>query len=126
MRRSEDIVSDELEQLRDALQETVARQPDLILLLSGSSAGSLDFTAAAIGELGEVLVHGIAVRPGHPVIIGMVADIPIIGVPGYPVSAALTGELLIIPLIRQWLGLGDGRCPNRCSDLDAEDCLAHR
>ncbi len=103
----EDIVNDELDQLRAALQETVARRPDLILVLSGSSAGSHDFTAAAIGELGEVLVHGIAVRPGHPVIIGMVADIPIIGVPGYPVSAALTGELLVIPLIRQWLGLGE-------------------
>ena len=54
-----------------------------------------------------MLVHGIAVRPGHPVIIGMIAKTPVIGVPGYPVSAALTGELLILPQIRRWQGLPD-------------------
>ena len=74
-------------------------------MLSGSSAGAHDFTAAAIGELGELLLHGIAVRPGHPVVIGMAAEIPVIGIPGYPVSAALTGELFVLPLIHQWLGL---------------------
>ena len=99
------IVGDSLDSLRAALESALESAPDLILALSGSSAGSHDFTAGAIDELGEVLVHGIAVRPGHPVIIGMIGKTPIIGVPGYPVSAALTGELLITPLIRQWLGL---------------------
>lgn len=99
------IVPDDEAALRAALADAVASKPDLILILSGSSAGSHDFSANAIGTLGEVLVHGIAVRPGHPVIIGLAAGIPIIGVPGYPVSAALTGELFIIPLVRQWLGL---------------------
>ena len=99
------IVGDSLDSLRAALESALESEPDLILALSGSSAGSHDFTAGAIDELGEVLVHGIAVRPGHPVIIGMIGKTPIIGVPGYPVSAALTGELLITPLIRQWLGL---------------------
>ncbi len=100
-----DIVGDDYGELRAALQSAIHSSPDLILLLSGSSAGSHDFTADAIKALGEVLVHGIAVRPGHPVIIGMANSIPIIGVPGYPVSAALTGELFVLPLIRQWLGL---------------------
>ena len=99
------IVGDDEVALRGALREATAAKPELILILSGSSAGSHDFSAAAIDALGEVLVHGIAVRPGHPVIIGMAAGVPVIGVPGYPVSAALTGELFIIPLIRQWLGL---------------------
>ena len=99
------IVGDDVDGLRDALQSAMDSKPDLILLLSGSSAGAHDFTAAAIGSLGELLVHGIAVRPGHPVIIGMAENIPIIGVPGYPVSAALTGELIVLPLIRLWLGL---------------------
>jgi putative molybdopterin biosynthesis protein len=63
-----------------------------------------------IDSLGEVLVHGIAVRPGHPVVIGMLerpegGRLPILGVPGYPVSAALTGELLVQPLMRRWTGL---------------------
>ena len=99
------IVGDNVEDLRDALADALAQRPELILLLSGSSAGAHDYTAAAIQAMGKVLVHGIAVRPGHPVIIGMAADTPVIGVPGYPVSAALTGELFVLPLIRAWLGL---------------------
>ena len=99
------IVPDDESALRAALSAAIASKPDLILILSGSSAGSHDFSANAIKALGEVLAHGIAVRPGHPVIIGMASAIPILGVPGYPVSAALTGELFIIPLVRQWLGL---------------------
>ena len=100
-----DIVGDDVERLTGALRSALAEKPELVLVLSGSSAGAHDFTAAALGSLGEVLVHGVAVRPGHPVIIGLAADIPVIGVPGYPVSAALTGELFVLPLIRQWLGL---------------------
>ena len=100
-----ELVGDDLAALREALESALSTRPDLILALSGSSAGSHDFTASAVASLGELLAHGIAVRPGHPVIIGMAAAIPMIGVPGYPVSAALTGELLIIPLLRRWLGL---------------------
>lgn len=98
------ITPDREEALRDALRAALALSPDLILILSGSSAGSRDFTASLVREVGTVLVHGIAVRPGHPVIMGMVQDIPIIGVPGYPVSAALTGELFVEPLVAAWLG----------------------
>ncbi|MCY3716602.1 MAG: molybdopterin biosynthesis protein [Chloroflexi bacterium] len=100
-----DIIGDDPDELTAALNAALDEESQLILLLSGSSAGAQDFSAAAISRLGDVLVHGIAVRPGHPVIIGMARGLPIIGVPGYPVSAALTGELLIAPLIRQWLGL---------------------
>ncbi len=99
------IVPDDFQQLRAALASALAEEPELVLLLSGSSAGALDFTAAAIEDVGELLAHGIAVRPGHPVILGLAQGIPVIGVPGYPVSAALTGELFVIPLIQQWLGL---------------------
>ncbi|MCY3979401.1 MAG: molybdopterin biosynthesis protein [Chloroflexi bacterium] len=105
------IVGDDETALQVALSAAQASKPDLILILSGSSAGSHDFTADAIRSLGEVLAHGIAVRPGHPVIIGMAARIPIIGVPGYPVSAALTGELFVVPLMRQWLGLASIASP---------------
>ncbi|MGB7338955.1 MAG: molybdopterin biosynthesis protein [Phototrophicaceae bacterium] len=99
-----DIQPDQQDVLAHALKTAQAYQPDLILILSGSSAGSKDFTASIIDDAGQVLVHGIAVRPGHPVIIGMVEMIPVIGVPGYPVSAALTGELFIQHLIAIWLG----------------------
>ena len=85
-----------------------ARDHDLILLNAGSSAGSEDYSATIVAELGELFVHGVAVRPGHPVILGMVhlaeRQVPIIGVPGYPVSAAMTGELFVQPLLARWSG----------------------
>lgn len=99
----------------DNLCESVlkaAEDSDLILLNAGSSAGEEDFSAKVIETLGDVFVHGIAVRPGHPVIMGMVYNrqkrvVPIIGVPGYPVSAALTGEIFVKPLIYEWSGFLD-------------------
>lgn len=103
------IVPDDLDQIRSAVR-TAAASSDLILLNAGSSAGSEDYSSQVISSLGEVLVHGIAVRPGHPVVIGMLASpdrqrsVPILGVPGYPVSAALTGEIFVEPLLRRWTG----------------------
>jgi putative molybdopterin biosynthesis protein len=94
-----------------AIQEKVlqaATVHDLVLLNAGSSAGAEDFSAGVIGSLGEVLVHGVAVRPGHPVILGMLhlgqRHVPVVGVPGYPVSAALTLEIFVAGLIARWLG----------------------
>ncbi|MGC8781526.1 MAG: molybdopterin biosynthesis protein, partial [Anaerolineae bacterium] len=97
------------------------RTHDLVIVNAGSSAGSEDFTARIIAELGQVLVHGIAIRPGHPVILGLIAlpeeapnvqgpgsqaqrRVPVIGLPGYPVSAAITCELVVKPTIARWLG----------------------
>jgi len=99
------IVPDDRDRLREAIQSALAEGPDLLLVLSGSSAGSRDFTASLVRELGQLLVHGVAVRPGHPVIIGTLSGVPVIGIPGYPVSAALTGELFVQPLLARWLGL---------------------
>jgi putative molybdopterin biosynthesis protein len=107
-------VPDAPDLLRHALSQAISTKaiaPDLILVLSGSSAGSRDFSAEAIAALGRVLVHGVAVRPGHPVIIGLIAGIPVIGVPGYPVSAALTGELFVQPILSHWLGLSADEQP---------------
>jgi putative molybdopterin biosynthesis protein len=98
------IVPDDVDKLRAAIEMALRESPDLLLVLSGSSAGSRDYTAALVKEMGDLLVHGIAVRPGHPVIIGMIGSVPVIGVPGYPVSAALTGELLVEPLLAHWQG----------------------
>lgn len=102
------ITPDEYPLIRERVQEA-AEQSDLILLNAGSSAGSEDFSAAVVQELGELLVHGVAVRPGHPVILGMIrrrdgSHCSIIGVPGYPVSAALTGEIFVEPLLARWVG----------------------
>src|SRR5581483_3427994 len=97
------ITPDSFEGLKAAIVGAVAGH-DLVLVNAGSSAGSEDFTAAAIAELGQVVVHGVAVRPGHPVILGLVGAKPVVGVPGYPVSAVLTVELFVQPLIASLLG----------------------
>lgn len=99
---------------------------DLVLLNAGSSAGAEDFSAKVVEKLGTLLVHGVAVRPGHPVILGMIERndtrnekqgvspsslnprysslVPVIGVPGYPVSAALTVDIFVESVIAKWLG----------------------
>jgi len=122
------IIPDDFDLIRARVLEA-AEHDDLILLNAGSSAGSEDFSARVVESLGELLVHGVAVRPGHPVILGMIRSersakselgmasggsqsathpsqpvIPIIGIPGYPVSAALTGEIFVRPLLSRWLG----------------------
>jgi len=116
--------------------EDASQIHDLVLLNAGSSAGAEDFSAKVVEKLGELLVHGVAVRPGHPVILGLINrkssianrksnmeiasgtpapvggagderprnDIPIIGVPGYPVSAALTIDIFVEPILAKWLG----------------------
>ncbi len=100
------IIPDDQEAIRAHVLAAAATH-DLILLNAGSSAGSEDFSAQVVQSVGELLVHGVAVRPGHPVILGMVdgeTPTPIIGVPGYPVSAALTAEIFVEPLLATWLG----------------------
>jgi putative molybdopterin biosynthesis protein len=101
------ITADNFEAICARVQEA-ALEHDLILLGAGSSAGAEDFSAKVVEALGTLLVHGVAVRPGHPVILGMLnvsnRKLPVIGVPGYPVSSAMTGEIFVEPLIARWLG----------------------
>ena len=112
---------DDFDLIRSRVQEA-ADGYDLVVLNAGSSAGSEDYSARVVEELGTLLVHGVAVRPGHPVILGMIRRsngagmTPIIGVPGYPVSAALTGEIFIEPLLAVW----QGRQPNQPVEVQAQ------
>ena len=105
---------DDFDLIRNRVAEA-ARAHDLVLLNAGSSAGSEDFSARVVESLGTLLVHGIAVRPGHPVILGLLQvegrAVPVIGVPGYPASAALTGEIFVEPLLARWLGRAPHRPP---------------
>ncbi len=98
------IVKDDAALLKQSILDALAGS-DLVLINAGSSAGREDFTADVIAELGEVLVHGVAIKPGKPVILAMVKNKPVIGIPGYPVSAALTFNLFVKPLIYALLGL---------------------
>ncbi len=97
------ITIDDFDLIAERVTEA-AKDHDLVLLNAGSSAGAEDFSASVVEKLGTLLVHGIAVRPGHPVIIGMVKEKPIIGMPGYPVSAAITGEIFVEEMLAKWMG----------------------
>lgn len=98
------VVPDDREKIRAAVLSALERA-DVVAVIAGSSAGRGDFTAAIVAELGEVVCHGVAIKPGKPVILGVVAGKPVIGVPGYPVSAALTCQLFLLPLLYRKLGL---------------------
>ncbi len=132
------ITKDDFDLICQRVKEA-AQTHDLVLLNAGSSAGAEDFSSKVVEKLGTLLVHGVAVRPGHPVILGVIARsgasrhdeaspwrrgdtisndeeiasgktiprndvIPIIGVPGYPISAALTVDIFVEPVIAKWLG----------------------
>jgi putative molybdopterin biosynthesis protein len=97
-------IPDDFERLKQTILEALVTS-DIVVVNAGSSAGSEDYTARAVADLGQLVVHGVAVRPGHPVVLGVVSQKPVIGIPGYPVSAALTCELFVKPLIEQQLGL---------------------
>jgi putative molybdopterin biosynthesis protein len=77
---------------------------DLLIIVAGSSAGRDDYTARIVAELGTLAVHGVAVRPGHPVVLGVVDGTPVLGAPGYPVSAALTFDIFVEPLLAELAG----------------------
>ena len=98
-------VGDDPSAIEQALQ-AAAMQKDVmaVMITGGSSAGSEDFSRRAIAESGEVLVHGVTMMPGKPVIVGRVSEKPVFGIPGYPVSAIIAFEQLFQPLIAQWLG----------------------
>lgn len=89
----------------DAIREMVARaadECDIVLLNAGSSAGREDYSVSVIRELGDVVYHGIAIKPGKPAILGLRGAVPILGVPGYPVSGIIVIEELLKPLVAEW------------------------
>jgi putative molybdopterin biosynthesis protein len=97
------IVADDLNQIRDTIKQA-SGECDLVIVNAGSSAGREDYSAQAIREIGNVLVHGIAIRPGKPAILGLVSDRPVIGVPGYPVSGIIVMDQIIRPVIEYLSG----------------------
>ena len=96
------IVPDDPAQIQAALRQAAAAC-DLVLLCAGTSAGRDDGTTAAIRALGEVCIHGIAIRPGKPAVLGAVGGKPVVGVPGYPVSGIIVLEELVKPVIDRLL-----------------------
>ena len=92
------IEPDDQDRIAAAIREAIG-VCDLMIVIAGSSAGRDDYTAQLVAQLGTLAVHGVAVRPGHPVVLGAIDATPVIGAPGYPVSASLTFDIFAVPLL---------------------------
>jgi len=98
------ILPDDYHEIKSKVRYMV-KNSDVIVINAGSSAGSEDYTSAIVRELGRVVAHGVAIKPGKPVVLGIVEGKPVIGIPGYPVSALLTFNLFVKPIVYKLLGL---------------------
>ena len=123
-----EVVPDVPEEIAEAIHAAAAKS-DLVIVIAGSSAGRDDHTAAVVADVGTLAVHGVAVRPGHPVVLGVAhgptadghgsggeADAagiatPVLGAPGYPVSAALTFDIFAAPLLARLEGAAPAEAP---------------
>lgn len=99
-----DIQKDIYEDIRNTVKNA-SETCDIVIINAGSSAGREDFTSKVIEELGEVFIHGVSIKPGKPVILGQINKKPVIGIPGYPVSAYFIMEFIAKKLIYLYKGL---------------------
>jgi molybdenum cofactor synthesis domain-containing protein len=98
-------VPDILEKIKEAVKSGIENGYDMVLTIAGSSAGSEDFSPAVMAELGELLVHGVTVMPGKPTLLAAVQNHPVVGIPGYPVSAVVSFREFVRPLLYHLQGL---------------------
>lgn len=98
------IVRDNMEDIKKAIDEA-SKTCDIVLINAGSGRGSEDYTLTAVKELGEVIINGVSIKPGKPLIVGFINNKPVFGIPGYPVSAYLAFQLFVKPVIARLLGI---------------------
>lgn len=99
-----DIVPDDYEAIKNSVLKALDEN-DMVLVNAGSSAGTEDYTVHILREIGEVFVHGVAMKPGKPVILAKAKGKPVIGIPGYPVSAYLAVETFVYPVLQMFTGI---------------------
>ena len=92
------IVEDDYEKIKNQLKESIDKN-DVTIINAGSSAGTEDYTVHVLRELGEVIIHGVSMKPGKPVILAIVNNKMVIGLPGYPLSAYLAFDLFVKPML---------------------------
>ena len=95
------VIKDDPESIKHQIQEYI-ESSDMIVIIAGSSAGSKDYTRSVIEDLGEIYVHGIAIKPGKPTILGSIEGVPVIGLPGYPVSCWISMENYVLPVLQKY------------------------
>lgn len=99
-----EMLTDDQKKIQQAVEDGVNGDFNMVLTMGGSSAGSEDYTKSVISNLGKVLVHGVTIMPGKPILIGKIKDKPVFGIPGYPVSAIIAFEQFVRPLLYKMLG----------------------
>ncbi len=127
----EGIVEDKSDKIREALLKAADSGADVVITIAGSSAGRRDHTAEVIEDTGELLVHGVTIMPGKPTILGRVRGKPVVGIPGYPVSAYIAFNEFVRPLLYRLQGLRVPKEPSIKvvasrdipSKLGAEECV---
>ena len=100
-------IEDDYDKIKSKISEAVDLY-DVIIVNAGSSAGREDYTVDILRELGQVIVHGVAIKPGKPVILAIVKGKPVIGLPGYPVSAYIGFENFVKPVLAMLNETGGG------------------
>jgi molybdopterin molybdotransferase len=100
------IIPDRYDALFEAAKQAHA-EDDVVIITAGSSVSARDITVDVLGTFGEpgVLVHGIAIKPGKPTILAVAEGVPMIGLPGNPVSALVVAGLFVVPLIKMLMGM---------------------
>jgi len=101
------IVPDRFEEIRGAMLSALEEGYDFIAISAGTSKGREDYTAAIVSELGRVLVHGVGIAPGKPVLLGLMEGVPVLGLPGYPVAAWIALVKFLKPTLERYFG-----CPS--------------
>jgi putative molybdopterin biosynthesis protein len=127
----ENIVEDKSEKIKEALLKAVDSDADVVITIAGSSAGKRDHTAEVIEDTGELLVHGVTIMPGKPTILGRVKGKPVVGIPGYPVSAYIAFDEFVRPYLYRLQGSSTpkkqkitvGASRDIPSKLGAEECI---
>jgi molybdopterin molybdotransferase len=104
------IISDDYAAIRHALESSL-QDSDIILIIGGTSVGTRDMTARVISDIGgsELLFHGVAVKPGKPLIGGVIGSKPVLGLPGHPAAVAISFDIFVRPVIYRLLGVNTGR-----------------
>jgi molybdopterin molybdotransferase len=103
------IVRDNYEEIKDALRSSLERGCEGLLVSGGSSVGTRDFLGDAVEDLGELIFHGVAIRPGEPTGFGIINTKPIFVLPGYPVATIAAFELLVRPFLYAMHGVTEER-----------------
>lgn len=114
------VVKDDYDTLKDHISAAANSEANMVVINAGSSAGSADYTLPIIEELGEVLVHGVTIMPGKPTILGVINNKPVIGNPGYPVSAIISFKQFVVPLLYLFQGIEEPK-PETITAISAKN-----